>query len=107
MYYTSFGLCDLMWYTPKIPRHGSIGLRVTSPDAIIGHIKNYLNELGESVIVPQPLRDRLLFGPIGYKSFYEKPFQFLLEKGKALVYNNGFYTAFLFKPLNSGLGVLE
>ncbi|HDN01765.1 MAG TPA: hypothetical protein ENF42_02200 [Candidatus Bathyarchaeota archaeon] len=95
VYYTSFGLCDLMWHAPKIPRHGSIGLRVTSPDSIIEHIKSYLNESGEGAIVPQPLRDSLLFGPIGYKSFYEKPFQFLLEKGKALMYNNGFYTAFL------------
>ncbi len=94
-YYTSFGLCDLMWHVPKIPRHGSIGLRVTSPDSIIEHIKSYLNGSGESAIVPQPLRDSLLFGPIGYKSFYEKPFQFLSEKGKALMYNNGFYTVFL------------
>ena len=94
-YYTSFGLCDLMWQAPKIPRHGSLGHRVTSPDSIIEHIKNYLNESSEGVIVPQPLRDRLLFGPIGYQSFYEKPFQLLLEKGKALIYNNGLYTIFL------------
>jgi len=92
--YTGFGLCDLMWLSPKIPKHGSIGPRATetSLDIITELIKNYL---GKNVIVPQPMRDRLIPGIIGYHSLYEKPFQLLLEKGKALVYNNELYTAFL------------
>jgi len=90
--YTAFGLCDLMWQSPKIPRHGFIMPKVTSPDTIIELVKSYLDK---NVIVPQPMRDRLLRGPIGYHSLYEKSTQFLLEKGRALAYNNGFYTAFL------------
>jgi len=92
--YTGFGLCDLMWQTPKIPRHGSIGPRATetSLDVIIELIKNYL---GKNVIIPQPMRDRLLPGIIDYHSLYEKPLQLLLEKGRALVYNNGLYATFL------------
>jgi len=92
--YTGFGLCDLIWYSPKIPEHGPIGPKVSaaSPSIIIELIKNYLDK---NVIVPQPIRDSLLPGIVGYHSLYEKPLQFLLEKGKALVYNNGLYTTFL------------
>jgi len=90
--YTGFGPCDLMWHTPRIPRHGAITPKITSPEIIIEIIENYL---GKNVIVPQPLRDRIIPGPIGYHSLYEKPFQFLSDSGRALVYNNGFYTLFL------------
>jgi len=89
--YTGFGLCDLMWHTPRIPRHGGIAPKITSPEAIIEIIEKYL---GKNVIVPQPTRDRIIPSPIGYHSLYRKPFQFLLENGKALIYNNGMYTLF-------------
>jgi len=90
--YIGFGLCDLMWHSPRIPRHGAIAPKITSPETIIEIIKNYL---GKNVIVPQPLRDRIIPGPIGYHSLYKKPFQFLSNSGRALVYNNGLYTLFL------------
>jgi len=90
--YISFGLCDLMWRTQKIPRHGSIGPKINTPDAVIEIMKNYLNK---QVIIPQPLRDKLMPGVIGYYSLYEKPFYFLLGSGKSLLYNNGVYTLFL------------
>jgi len=90
--YTNFGLCDLMWHTPRIPRHGAIAPKITLPETIIEIIESYL---GKNVIVPQPLRDRIIPGPIGYHSLYEKPFQFLSDSGRALVYNNGLYTLFL------------
>jgi hypothetical protein len=91
--YITFGLCDIMWQTPRIPRHGSISPpRVLSPEGIIEVIGNYLDK---QVIVPQPRRDRLIPAPIGYYSLYKKPFYFLLGSGKGLIYNNGVYTLFL------------
>jgi len=91
--YITFGLCDIMWQTPRIPRHGYISPpRVLSPEGIIEVIGNYL---GKQVIVPQPRRDRLIPPLIGYYSLYEKPFYFLLGSGKGLIYNNGVYTLFL------------
>ena len=90
--YTAFGLCDLMWHTPRIPRHGVIAPKITSPEAIIEIIENYL---GKNIMIPQPLRDRIIPGPIGYHDLYKKPVQFLLDSGGALVYNNGLYTVFL------------
>jgi len=90
--YVEFGLCDLMWQTPKMPRHGCIAPKVTSSGAIVKIIEKHLDK---NVIVPQPLRDRLIPAPIGYHSFYEKPKRFLIEKGRALVYNNELYTIFL------------
>jgi len=90
--YISFGLCDLMWQTQKIPRHGFIGPKINTPDAVIETTKNYLDK---QVIIPQPSRDKLMPGPIGYHSFYEKPFYFLIRSRKCLIYNNGVYTMFL------------
>jgi len=90
--YTAFGLCDLMWHTPRIPRHGATTPEITSPEAIIEIIEKYL---GKNIIIPQPARGRIIPGPIGYHSLYKKPFQFLLENGNALIYNNGMYTLFV------------
>jgi len=90
--YTGFGLCDLMWQTPKIPRLGATTASLASPETIIEFIGNYL---AKNVMVPLPLRDRIIPGPIGYHSLYKKPFQFLSDSGRALVYNNGLYTIFL------------
>jgi hypothetical protein len=90
--YTAFGLCDLMWNALKIPKHGFIAPEITTPDSIIEIIRGHL---GKEVIIPQPMRDRLLPGFIGYRSLYEKPLRFLLENGKALVYSNGKYALFL------------
>jgi len=90
--YTAFGLCDLMWHTPRIPRHGVIAPKITSPEAVIEIIEKYL---GKNMMIPQPLRDRIIPGPIGYHDLYKKPVQFLLDSGGALVYNNGLYTVFL------------
>jgi len=90
--YTTFGLCDLMWHTTRIPEHGHISPKVTSPDSIIELIEKCL---GSRVIIPQPMRDQLLPGPIGYDSLFDNPFHFLLENGKGLVYNNGMYALFL------------
>jgi len=91
--YITFGLCDLMWQTPRIPKHGVVSPPgILSPGAIIDVTRNYL---GKQVIVPQPLRDRLLPTFIGYYSLYKKSFSFLLGSGKGLLYNNGVYTLFL------------
>jgi hypothetical protein len=91
--YITFGLCDMMWQTPRIPRHGSISPPgILDPGAIIDVMRNYL---GKQVVVPQPLRDRLIPAPIGYYSLYKKPFYFLLGSGKGLIYNNGIYTLLL------------
>jgi hypothetical protein len=86
--FTEFGLCDLMWQTPRIPPHGGIGPKIITPDAIIEIMEKYVNK---NVIVPQPLRDGLLPTAIGYHSLYEKPFHFLMENEKVLIYNNGMY----------------
>jgi len=91
--YITFGLCDTMWQTPRIPRRGSISPSgVLSPGAIMDVMRNYL---GREVIVPQPLRDRLIPSPIGYYGLYRKTFYFILGSGKGLIYNNGVYTLFL------------
>jgi hypothetical protein len=91
--YITFGLCDLMWQIPRIPKHGVVSPPgILDPETIIDVMRNYL---GKQVIVPQPLRDRLLPTFIGYYSLYKKPFSFLLGSGKGLLYNNGVYTLFL------------
>jgi len=91
--YITFGLCDLMWQTPRTPKHSVVSLPgKLSPGAIIDVVRNHQVK---QVIVPQPLRDRLLPAFIGYYSLYKKPFSFLLEGGKGLLYNNGVYTLFL------------
>jgi hypothetical protein len=91
--YITFGLCDTMWQTPRIPRHGSISPSgVLSSGAIMDVMRNYL---GREVMVPQPLRDRLIPSPIGYYGLYRKTFYFILGSGKGLIYNNGVYTLFL------------
>jgi hypothetical protein len=89
---TAFGLCDLIWYSPKIPKHGFIGPEITTPDTIIEIVKNYL---GRNVIIPQPIEDKILPGPIGYLSLYKRPLKFLLENRNVLIYNNRLYTLFL------------
>jgi len=91
--YITFGLCDIMWQTPRIPRHGSISPPgILDPEGVIEVMRNYL---GRQVVVPQPLRDRLIPASIGYYSLYKKPFYFLLGSGKSLIYNNGVYTLLL------------
>jgi hypothetical protein len=90
--YIAFGLCDIMWQTPKIPKHGSISPSVRSPEGIMDIVRNYL---GKQAIIPQPLRESLIPDLIGYRSLYKKTFYFLLENGEALIYNNGMYTLFL------------
>jgi hypothetical protein len=90
--YITFGLCDIMWQTPKIPKHGSISPSVLSPEGIVDIVRNYL---GKQAIIPQPLRESLIPGLIGYRSLYKKTFYFLLENGKALIYSNSFYILFL------------
>jgi len=90
--YISFGLCDIMWQTQKIPRHGSITPEANSPDSILELIKSYSNR---DVTVPIPIRDRIIPGLIGYHSLYDRPLYFLLGNGRALIYNNGLYVLFL------------
>lgn len=89
---TYFGLCDLIWYSPTIPKHGPLKADVVSIDFIFEQIRRHL---GKNIIIPQPVRDSILPGRIGYRGLFEKPFNFLIENGKALVYNNGLYTLFL------------
>jgi hypothetical protein len=90
--YISFGLCDIMWQTQKIPRHGSISPEANSPDSMLELIKSYSNR---GVTVPIPIRDRIIPGLIGYHSLYDRPLYFLLGNGRALIYNNGLYVLFL------------
>jgi len=90
--YIAFGLCDIMWQTPKLPKHGSISPSVLNPEGIMDIVRNYL---GKQAIIPQPLRDSIIPPFIGYNSLYKKPFYFLLGSGKSLIYNNGVYTLFL------------
>ena len=87
--YTGFGLCDLLWFSPKIPSRGFVAPEITGPQSIISLLSPYI---GKSVIVPQPLRDKLLPSPIGSPSIYEKPYVYLLHNGSGIIYNNKLYT---------------
>jgi len=87
--YTGFGLCDMLWFSPKIPSRGFIAPEITGAQSIISLLSPYM---GKSVIVPQPLRDKLLPSPIGSPSIYEKPYVYLLYHGSGIIYNNGLYT---------------
>jgi hypothetical protein len=87
--YTGFGLCDMLWFSPKIPSRGFIVPEIMGSQSIISLLSPYM---GKSVIVPQPLRDKLLPSPIGSLSIYEKPYVYLLYNGSGIIYNNGLYT---------------
>jgi len=87
--YTGFGLCDMLWFSPKIPSWGFIAPEIIGSQSIISLLSPYM---GKSVIVPQPLRDKLLPSPIGSPSIYEKPYVYLLQHGSGIIYNNGLYT---------------
>ena len=87
--YTGFGLCDMLWFSPKIPSRGFIAPEIIGSQSIISLLSPYM---GKSVIVPQPLRDKLLPSPIGSPSIYEKPYVYLLHYGSGVIYNNGLYT---------------
>ena len=87
--YTGFGLCDMLWFSPKIPSRGFIAPEIIGSQSIISLLSPYM---GKSVIVPQPLRDKLLPSPIGSPSIYEKPYVYLLHYSSGIIYNNGLYT---------------
>jgi hypothetical protein len=90
--YTAFGLCDLLWHTPKIPRVGFISPTVNTPDDVIRIIKAYL---GKEAIIPLPTRDRVVPAPSDTLSFYMVPKYFMLNMCRGLIYNNSLYTLFI------------
>ena len=90
--YTGFGLCDMLLFSPKIPSRGFIAPEIVGSQSKISLLSPYM---GKSVIVPQPLRDKLLPSPIGSPSIYEKPYVYLLHNGSGTMYNNGLYTLIL------------
>uniref|UniRef100_A0A7J3YUW4 Glycosyltransferase RgtA/B/C/D-like domain-containing protein n=1 Tax=Ignisphaera aggregans TaxID=334771 RepID=A0A7J3YUW4_9CREN len=90
--YILFGYCDLIWNKPKIPQNRYISLDITAPNRIIDTIKMYMTI--NEVLVPVPLNDRVLQGPIGYESFYKVPYQFLSLHCHSLLYHNGYYNTF-------------
>jgi hypothetical protein len=79
----------MLWFSPKIPSRGFIAPEITGSQSIISLLSPYM---GKSVIVPQPLRDKLLPSPIGSPSIYEKPYVYLLHNGSGIIYNNKLYT---------------
>ena len=85
--YTSFGLCDLLWIKPKIPNHSFVQPRIVSSKEIIAIISKF-----ENVIIPIPLSDELLPGPIGCISLYLKPYNYFLVHGTGMIYSNGLYS---------------
>jgi len=91
--FTAFGLCDLLWHRPKIPKHGLISPEVTQPKEIIELVKRYAN-YGNDVIFPLPLDD-VMPGPLGYKLLYLIPYSYLVNTSNVLIYNNGLYLLFV------------
>ncbi|MCC6056516.1 MAG: hypothetical protein LM583_07565 [Desulfurococcaceae archaeon] len=91
--FTAFGLCDLLWHRPKIPKHGFISPEVTQPKEIIELVKRYAN-YGNDVIFPLPLGD-VMPGPLGYKLLYLIPYSYLVNSSNSLIYNNGYYILFI------------
>jgi len=91
--FTAFGLCDLLWNRPKIPKHGFISPEVTQPKEIIELVKRYAN-YSNDVIFPLPLGD-VMPGPLGYKLLYLIPYSYLVNSSNALIYNNGCYLLFV------------
>jgi len=91
--FTAFGLCDLLWHRPKIPRHGFIAPEVTQPKEIIELVKRYAN-YSNDVIFPLPLGD-VMPGPLGYRLLYLIPYSYLVNSSNTLIYNNGDYLLFI------------
>jgi hypothetical protein len=91
--FTAFGLCDLLWHRPKIPKHGFISPEVIQPKEIIELVKRYAN-YGNDVIFPLPLGD-VMPGPLGYKLLYLIPYSYLVNTSNVLIYNNGLYLLFV------------
>jgi len=88
--YTGFGLCDLLWDKPKIPIHGFISPQLTVSEEVLKLIDSYTN-----VVVPIPSSDRVLPGPIGYKSYYLIPYYYCLNRCEGKIYTNGLYHLFI------------
>ncbi len=91
--FTAFGLCDLLWHRPKIPKLGFIEPEVTHPKEIIELVKRYSN-YGNDVIFPLPLGD-VMPGPLGYTLLYLIPYSYLVNSSNVLIYNNGYYLLFV------------
>jgi len=87
--YTGFGLCDLLWSKPKIPTHGFVSPQLTVPEEALKLINSYTD-----VVIPIPSSDRVLPGPIGYKSYYLIPYNYCLNHCKGKIYTNGPYNLF-------------
>jgi hypothetical protein len=90
--YTAFGLCDLLWHTPKIPRVGFISPAVNTSDEVIRIIKAYL---GKEVVIPLPTRDKVVPAPSDTLSFYMVPKYFMLNMCGGLIYSNSLYILFI------------
>jgi len=96
--FTTFGLTDLLWNVQKIPQSSDIIPPVASPEITIEIIQERVESARkrlETVIVPCMLREGALPGTVGYNSLYHKPYLFLLDNGKGILYNNGAYVLFL------------
>ncbi|PUA31926.1 MAG: hypothetical protein B7O98_08025 [Zestosphaera tikiterensis] len=87
--YIGYGLCDLLWESPKIPKHGFISPPSIASEDVIKLIDGYTN-----VVVPIPSSDKVLPGPIGYKSYYLIPYNYCLNRCKGKIYTNGLYNLF-------------
>jgi hypothetical protein len=89
--YTAFGLCDLLWYTPRIPRVGFISPTLNTPGDVIEIIRAYL---GKGVIIPLPTRDKVVPAPSDTLSFYMVPKYFMTNMCGGLIYSNSLYILF-------------
>jgi len=88
--YTGFGLCDLLWNKPKIPTHGYTSPQLTIPEEVLKLIYGRTN-----VVIPIPSSDRVLPGPIGYKSYYLVPYSYCISNCKGKIYTNELYNLFV------------
>jgi hypothetical protein len=94
--YIGFGLCDLLWFKPRIPSRGFISVTGYTIEDYINNALQIIEEYNnvKGVLVPIPTRDRILPAAIGLLGLYRKPLMYLLENYKGLVYNNQFYILF-------------
>lgn len=90
--YVSFGLGDLLWYKHKIPKNGFIAPEIATHESMINIIQKYI---GADVVIPVPLEDNVVPGPLGYKTLYQKPYRYLLNENESIVYSNGLYLLFI------------
>jgi len=88
-----YGYADLAWNISKIPPYGHVSAG-TQPEDVIETLKSSLRDRDE-YLIPLPLEEDAVPSSLGYRSYFYKPFNWLLQEGGCIVYNNGFYSFIL------------